>query len=73
MKLVCAGCSEPILDSEKNTLHIHHDIDNCRFTFDGDDIDKIMVKYAEHEMMCNKQIYFHAQHCTKCVRQMSAV
>ena len=73
MTMVCAGCLTPILDSEKNTLHIHHDIDRCNIKFDGNDIDEIMQKYVEHEIFCNKQLYFHAEHCIKCSRQMSAV
>lgn len=70
----CAGCSEPILDSEKNTLHIHHDIDRCRTVdFDGEDIDDVLKRFAEHELLCDKQLYFHADHCTRCSRQMVAV
>ena len=73
MTMVCAGCLDPILDSEKNTLHIHHDVINCDILFNGDDIDEVMANYAEHEMICDKQLYFHEEHCTKCARQMSAV
>ncbi len=73
MSMVCAGCSFPISEEEEGAQHIHHDTVSCSAPLAGDSIEEAMENYLEHELTCEKQLYFHEEHCTKCSRQYSAV